>query len=162
MNPVAQLLTDLTAAGLTVRLEGDKLMVAPPSKLMPELRERIAVGRDAVVTMLRAEQLAPAMAAFDPWQYPERKLDLVAITLEGRTVVMELAEWESLVIHVRKTNEIWAVPTTTALLRQRPVRPERRAHDGQKETPGGPRDGSADRQRRGQPEVAAAQHGAGG
>lgn len=48
----SQLCKELEALGLALRLEGDKVMVAPPGKLDRHLRERITANRDALVRAL--------------------------------------------------------------------------------------------------------------
>lgn len=100
----AELLADLAAKGLTVRLDAGRLLVGPPDKVTLSIRQTVTEGRSGLIEMLRGEQQAAAMAAFDPWSLPGRRLSLVAISLDGRTTILPAAEWEELLAMVASNN----------------------------------------------------------
>lgn len=56
------LLRDLTQRGFRLRVNGDRLLIAPASRLTDEDRRRIRQHRDALLAMLRGELPTP------PWR----------------------------------------------------------------------------------------------
>lgn len=69
MNGAAQVLAELTAHGLRVRAEGDRLALSPPSALTPEPRERALAHKRELLAMLasgpsveRGEPLSSGLA----------------------------------------------------------------------------------------------------
>lgn len=61
-------LRDLTRRGFRLRVDGDRLLIAPASRLTDEDRLRVRQHREAIVAMLRGEKAPPPWRGIDARQ----------------------------------------------------------------------------------------------
>src|SRR5262245_46104787 len=69
MTSAAAVLKDLRARGVRIRREGDRLKLAPPEKVTPDLIERVRAVRGDLLKLVQSQTPLP------PGDLPDRPLD---------------------------------------------------------------------------------------
>lgn len=93
MTPAA-LLACLEASGLTVRAEGERLLVSPSDRLTPELRKVITASKPELLAALRQPS---ALEAFLMTHSPQAEIEVIIDKGGGRFVAVSAAEYLAVV-----------------------------------------------------------------
>src|SRR5262249_26204656 len=113
MTPEA-LYEQLHLEGFTFRADGDRLLVAPASRLPPGQREAVRATRDALLALVRSgydpahqRRIDRALAEYEPdfSTGPVQLVNLVLVDVFGRFVAAEAGEFEALLERLREHRE---------------------------------------------------------
>ena len=103
----AEILSYLHAHTLSLRLDGEELLVSPRANITEEVRKVIKANKARLVRHLLGEQAQADRAYTDPPEWGAGHVverDSLLVTLAGKTVAVDPAQWEEFTRQVAEWN----------------------------------------------------------